>query len=398
MNALDLYRKSPALYRAYAAVKGRQVDRKIREEQRHYERIRPVAPEPPEVRARLRERIGRRGIVPVPKRPADVHVFYATRPNIWEVHNLPPELSARYDLTTYFYAERGFDDGRADWVEVRAGLDRDLLETVRAVHEKKPVDLFLGYLSGWQVAPETIRAIGDLGIVTSAYCWDDKPSFRGALAGGRFRGPAALASSYDLNLTNAPSSIVKYEVEGGLALFWPEGGNPEHFRPLDRPFLHDVSFVGACYGIRPLLVDHLRKNGIDVAAFGPGWEGGPVSEEEMVEVYSRSRINLGVGGIGYSTRNSCLKGRDFEVPMCGAFYLTSHNPELGRVYDLGREIATYRTTGECLDRVRHYLACPEEREAVAAAGRARCLAEHTWGRRLDDLLEFVGFLHPPRGG
>ena len=79
----------------------------------------------------------------------------------------------------------------------------------------------------------------------------------------------------------------------------------------------------------------LKKAGIDIAAFGKGWPGGTLSDREMVELYSRSRINLGFSGIGSSRRLCHLKGRDFEVPMSGGLYLTQDHPELELVYKVG---------------------------------------------------------------
>ena len=153
------------------------------------------------------------------------------------------------------------------------------------------------------------------------------------------------------------------------AIFWPEGANPEHFRPLNLPWRYDVSFIGQRYGLRPKFISTLRKRGIPVACFGKGWEHGYVSEEEMVEIYAQSRINLGFGFISRG-REQCLKGRDFEVPMCGALYLTSHHPELERVWRLGEEIETYHDAEDCARKIKALLAGPE-RCARMRARRSR---------------------------
>lgn len=390
-RALQLWRHAPLLYRLHTAWRGWQVERRIALEQQFYEAIIPEVRDTRPIADRLRERLARRGLRMRPKQAGNLHVLYATRPSSWEPHNIPSELARIASLTCYYYAKRGFDDTSPDWPHKRDRMDADLLEFVRATHEQRPIDVFVGYLSGWQVAPATIRAIGELGIVTSAFHWDDKLTFRGKLVGGRLVGPAAVASAYDVNLTNAPSSVVKYEAEGGLALFWPEAANPEHFRPLDRPFEYNVSFIGACYGYRPVLVDFLRRNGVEVAAFGPGWPSGSIPENAMVEVYGKSRINLGSGGIGYSTRAMCLKGRDFEVPMCGALYLTSDNPELGLVYNVGREIAVYRDPAHCLEQIRYYLAHPEAAAAMRVEARRRGLKNHGWAQRFRQLFQIMGF-------
>jgi spore maturation protein CgeB len=382
----------PAVYRLHAYRRAAQVERRIAKEQRHYETItygridgRPIA-------LRLRDRLAARGIVTSPKPVGTLHIVYATRPSNWEPHNIPPQLGRFGEVSNYYYAERGFDDGEPTWLQRRHELDADLLHFVRELHRRRPIDVFLGYLSGWQVAPETIRAIGNMGIVTCAFHWDDKLSFRGTMADGRWSGPAAVAAAYDLNLTNAPSSIVKYEAEGGLAVFWPEAANPDHFKPLNLAFDRDVSFLGACYGFRPVLVDYLRRSAIKVETFGHGWPSGPLAAEDIVKLYARSRINLGFGGIGYSMNAQCLKGRDFEVPMCGALYLTSANPELAIVYDCEREIVTYSSKEDCLRTIRTLLSNPGSCDEIRKAARNTSAIRHTWQHRFFELLSLLGLI------
>ena len=264
---------------------------------------------------------------------------------------------------------------------------------MRETHRRDPISVFVAYLSGYHVTADTINAIGALGIPTCAYWWDDRLYFRGYTRGGRFTGAHDLAAAYDLNLTNSSTSIVKYLVEGGLATFWPEGANPDHFRPQpERPFKYDVSFIGQRYGRRPAFIRGLRRRGLNVATFGPGWDEGPLTAQEMVDVYASSRVNLGISGIGYSLREMCLKGRDFEVPMCGAVYVTGDQPDLTRVYERGEEIFAYRDVDHCATIIHRLLSRPEECSRVRAAARSRCLRDHTWERRFRDAFEVLGVL------
>ena len=114
-------------------------------------------------------------------------------------------------------------------------------------------------------------------------------------------------------------------------------------------------------------------------------------------MYSRARINLGIGGTGVSERVMCVKGRDFEVTACGGLYLTSYNPELALLYDIGKEILCYTNEFDCVELVRYYLQRPEEAKAIAAAGRARCLRDHTWERRFEDLFTWMDLVSPQGG-
>ncbi len=386
----------PGIAYLWPSLRARQQERQINNEQAYYEqmaRVRSVTVlDKEQVRQALRQRLELRGMKYSTKAPGELRIIYASELTSWEPHQILPALAKLGQVIPYSLSEHGFNPGDSDWLEQRQKLDEDLMAFVRAENVKGPIDILIAYLSGNHVAPETIRAIGKLGIVTCAFHFDDRLIFRGRKVGGRWSGPAPLAAAYDLNLTNSTASLVKYFVEGGLAIFWPGAANPEHFRPLDRPFDYDVSFIGGAYGQRPSFINYLRRQGFRVEAFGQGWTNGPLSEQEMIEVYARSRINLGFSGVGYSLKATCLKGRDFEVPMCAALYLTSEQTDLHRVYEVGREVVTYRDKEECSEKIRYLLTHHEECTKIRLAARQRCLKEHTWEQRFHDLFVLTGVI------
>jgi hypothetical protein len=249
--------------------------------------------------------------------------------------------------------------------------------------------LFLSCATGYTFLEGTIARIGELGFLTCGYFMDDRLIFRGRKVENRWSGPSSVAAEFDVCLTNASASIVKYRVEGGRALFWPAGANPDVFRPLGFQRDVDVAFVGGAYGLRADWVNWLRRKNLDVRAVGPGWPSGVVSTEAMIELFSRARVVLGMSGIGYSMKEFCLKGRDFEAPMAGAAYVTSSQPDLQRVFDVGREVVTYTNRQECLDAIRRLLADPASSSRLRDRGRARCLKEHTWRHRIAELTALM---------
>jgi hypothetical protein len=267
-----------------------------------------------------------------------------------------------------------------------------MLEAYYIAHKEKPVDVVVGYLSGYLADPKILRQMGQTGAVILNFNWDDKLGFRGEMIGNRCSGPAGLARIVDLNLTNAPESCQKYLAEGGLAMFWPEGAHPDIHKPCELPFDFDVSFVGKKYGWRPRFIEKLRSKGIQIECFGYGWENGPVSQEEMIKLYSRSRINLGFGGVGHSKKLMCLKGRDFEVPMSGGLYLTQDNPELSLVYNIGKEILVYKTVDDCAEKISYILKHPDIAAQIRAAGRNRALKDHSWEKRFENVFRIAGIM------
>ena len=125
-----------------------------------------------------------------------------------------------------------------------------------------------------------------------------------------------------------------------------------------------------------------------VREHGRGWESGPVKDN--VDIYSRSLISLGFGGVAFSERIFCVKGRDMEIPAAESLYLTTYNPELAELFHIGKEIHCYHNEIDCVELIRYYLERPEAAEAIGRAGRQRCLQEHTWSDRLKFLLQWMG--------
>ena len=292
-------------------------------------------PKETELTGAMKKRFVSRWFSPKSKRKGEFHIFLAFALNNWE-SVLPKALEPFGKVTAFEWRSQGFNDLSSDWLNRRDAMNAVMLESLYNAHKKKPIDAVVGYLSGYTISPDVLGKIAKSGVVIFNFCWDDKLYFRGKMFGGRWTGPAALASAVDLNLTSAPDSCIKYVAEGGLALFWPEAARPEFHKPYDVSFEFDISFVGGKYGGRPRFISKLQKMGIKVVCFGNGWENGPLSDEEVVKLFSRSRINLGFAGVGYSKKLMCLKGRDFEVPMSGGLYLTQDNPELSLVYDIGK--------------------------------------------------------------
>src|SRR5262249_41892231 len=127
-----------------------------------------------------------------------------------------------------------------------------------------------------------------------------------------------------------------------------------------------------------------------VAARGAGWAGGFVPGVEMESLYARAAIVLTRADWEHWSI-PMVKHRLLETAMLGAFQIAQEAPDL-RGYFPADEVPAFGSPAELVDRVRHFLARPDERRRAARAARARATAEHTWARRLPELLEGV----PPR--
>jgi spore maturation protein CgeB len=81
----------------------------------------------------------------------------------------------------------------------------------------------------------------------------------------------------------------------------------------------------------------------------------------------------------------------WKVMGCGGFFLGPHVEGLDQMAQNGVHCAHYRDQDHCFDLIRHYLGSPDERRAIAKAGRAHALEHHTYAQRLRLLLEDRGY-------
>ena len=355
-----------------------------------------VCPECEGLKQALRHRLAKRRAGLAPKLKGNLHIFLAYYISNWEAI-LPLALEPFGMVTSFNWRAHGFDDRRQDWLECRDQMNAAMLETFHSANRKETVDAVVGYLSGYNTSQETVLDMARSGAVIFNFCWDDKLNFPGNKKGGRYTSPAGIAQAVDLNLTNAPDSIIKYVVHGGLAMFWPEAAHQDIHKPYDLPFEYEVSFVGGINGWRPKFIKKIQKMGIEVTCFGNGWENGPLSDEEMVKLYSRSRINLGFAGVGHSRKLMCIKGRDFEVPMSGGLYLTQDNPELSLVYDVGKEIVTYKNEKDCAEKIKWLLENTDKADKIREKGRKRALRDHTYETRWSQVFLMAGLMQEEKG-
>ena len=205
-----------------------------------------------------------------------------------------------------------------------------------------------------------------------------------------WKGTYGLIPHIDMALTAAPECVEWYQKEGCPALFFPEASDSTIFHPMpELPKTHEVSFVGAKYGIREKIVTALRNKSIQVTTYGGGWGSGFLPVEEVPKLFAQSKIILGIGTIGYSEDFYALKMRDFDGPMSGSCYVTHDNPDLRSLFEIGKEMITYKTVQECVEKISDLLKNENEREDIARAGYLRAKINHNWIQRFESLLNYL---------
>ncbi|MBI3852519.1 MAG: glycosyltransferase [Verrucomicrobia bacterium] len=193
------------------------------------------------------------------------------------------------------------------------------------------------------------------------------------------------------------------------------GFDPEVHRPIPlskETLAHygcDVSFVGCWSPKKEKFLGAIVQvcPGNDVRIWGPGWErsaanlrrcwrGGGAYGDELSVIYGATKVNLGLlSEPGGGTRvGDSVTTRTWQIPAAGGFLLHEDTVELGRFFSAGHEVAVFRSEADLPEKVKYYLANPEERLRIRAAGHRRCRdSRYTRDGAADEILAF----HDGRG-
>lgn len=172
--------------------------------------------------------------------------------------------------------------------------------------------------------------------------------------------------------------------------FLPLAAAPSRYRPLGTPPSDQrLLFVGNVSPNRQALLDAIAPR-VPVAVYGPNAPGHgrdrrrKLDSDTINALYNAHRVVLNINQSPNTEHGANL--RVFEATASGALLLTQACHDLARLYRDGEEILTWRDHAELQARYEAALSQPERCRAIAAAGRRRTLAEHTFGARAATIL------------
>ena len=175
---------------------------------------------------------------------------------------------------------------------------------------------------------------------------------------------------------------------------------------LPKPMRCEVAFIGMWSPHKEAVLDGLLKRipGLDLKIWGKYWDrsnaltvrerftGRAVFGDQYAAAIQSARINLGLLSekrFGASS-GDLTTARTFEIPGCGAFMLHQRNEEVLGCFEEGKEIECFDSIDELAEKVHYYLDHEQERATIAKAGYERCVEEHTYDHRAEQIS---GYLH-----
>jgi spore maturation protein CgeB len=113
----------------------------------------------------------------------------------------------------------------------------------------------------------------------------------------------------------------------------------------------------------------------------------PVYGVEMYRQIAGSQVVLNIHAD--SSPQYASNMRLFEITGAGSCLLTDWKKNISELFEPDRDIVTYRSAEECLEKARWLMNHREESEAIAKRGRERTLKSHTYLNRVPAFKEII---------
>jgi spore maturation protein CgeB len=278
---------------------------------------------------------------------------------------------------------------------------RHLFQRLRAkVAAIKPDLLFV--INGQRYFPEDVASLHqDFGVITAAYVVDDP-----MLGNCWLRELSGYDHSFVIDDSWMP--YMEYFAPGRVH-FLAQTNDQYVFHPLNIAKTHDIGFGGTLALrlpntpsglLRASILNSLAESGFSIRTFAPGisetfryypalqkvdYTDSYQPHEKLNELYNSVRIVVSVHSPQFKHG---ISPRVFGAAFAGAFQLVEFKPDVDILFPPGL-LQSFRSPQELNEKVRYYLANPEEAEANALKVREYALLHHTFQNRAEDVINII---------
>jgi spore maturation protein CgeB len=219
--------------------------------------------------------------------------------------------------------------------------------------------------------------------------------------------PAAkLLRQFDLMVTACPHFVSAFRGKGIRCEYLPLAFDAriltqlESEAPVENSY--ETVFVGSLKRFRRWRSNHVIEHAarsVPVTFWGYGasqWpRSSPIRQNYMGNAWGMDMFRVlrsakvALNRHGDTAGDYACNMRLYEATGVGALLLTDSKLNLGELFSVGTEIVSYEDEHDLVRKVRHFTAHEEERRAIAAAGQARTLREHTYDTRMSELVAIL---------
>jgi GT2 family glycosyltransferase/spore maturation protein CgeB len=172
--------------------------------------------------------------------------------------------------------------------------------------------------------------------------------------------------------------------------------DPDRFKPDRTGPDHELLFVGNARRSRRAILDDLLPTTHDLAVYGKGWtsdlvdplyvRGDHIPNDKLARHYASARIVLNDHWADMRARGF-LSNRLYDVLASGGFVISDAAAGIDAEFD--GAVVAYTDREDLRRLIDQYLTDDQARQALAERGRRVVLARHTFGHRIERLLEIV---------
>ncbi len=189
-----------------------------------------------------------------------------------------------------------------------------------------------------------------------------------------------VASAYDMCAIGNIAEIDTYKSWGIKNVEWqPMGFDQDLYNPLltyDK-IIHSERGIDIFMIIDKLSRPRRERMRIIEKAFpnahfyGRGWARGYLPQGEEVSLMQQAKI-----GINIHNSTGPINSRLYYLPANGVLQICDNKSNLGRVFELNKEVVGFESIEECIDLCHFYLEHEEERRFLAANGWTKAVTEY----------------------
>jgi spore maturation protein CgeB len=281
------------------------------------------------------------------------------------------------DVGIYASQKSGWyeEDNRCGPRKLVRWLDHD--RVLEAVSRQQP-DFIVVNAGGLSLRPETIEVLHKRNVFCVGISLSDPDVYP-------YNGKV-YSHLYDLFYTNSLHSLKNQYGRDTNARLLPFAASSQLHRPLPEvEKTYDVVIVGHARADRTETVNTLKKH-FSVGLFGSGWgpDHHPVNGIDHVRAINSGKAYLSFSRTMAGFDN--VKVGIFEAAACNTLLITQVFDEMDRYFKYGLETVGYSHTDELIESLKFYRRNPHLAEWIGRNSYERCLKEHTWRSRWQQVL------------
>lgn len=158
----------------------------------------------------------------------------------------------------------------------------------------------------------------------------------------------------------------------------------------------DIGFIGMGHPERREFFKNLIE--FDLKLWGKNWDMSKelspffinerIGMKEKLRIYQCARINVNIQSQTYQING--ISAKIFEIASCGGFFLTEKKKDISLFFtEQEEEMICFSSIGELKEKIKYYLAHPDERKKCAERISNKVISNFTFRHKLNEMMSHI---------